>query len=57
MNHTIENIYENEINPELYLERRREIRSRRIEETLGGIILGVLVIVTFTIVQIAYGIW
>lgn len=57
MNRTIEDIYQNEINPALYLKRAREIRSRRIEETLGGIILGALIVAVFVAAQVAYGIW
>lgn len=57
MNRTLEDIYQNEINPALYLKRAREIRSRRIEETLGGIILGALIVAVFVTVQVAYGIW
>lgn len=57
MNRTIEDIYQNEINPALYLKRAREIRSHRIEESLGGIILGALIVAVFVTAQVAYGIW
>lgn len=57
MNRTLEDIYQNEINPALYLKRAREIRSRRIEETLGGIILSALIVAVFVTAQVAYGIW
>ena len=57
MNRTIEDINQNEINPALYLKRAREIRSRRIEESLGGIILSALIVAVFVTAQVAYGIW
>lgn len=57
MKRTLEDIYQNEINPALYLKRARGIRSRRIEETLGGIILSALIVAVFVTVQVAYGIW
>ena len=57
MNRTLEDIYQNELNPALYLKRAREIRSRRIEETLGGIILSALIVAVFVTAQVAYGIW
>lgn len=57
MKRTLEDIYQNEINPALYLKRAREIRSRRIEETLGGIILSALIVAVFVTAQVAYGIW
>lgn len=52
-----EDICQNEINPALYLKMARKIRNRKIEEIAGGIILTILLIITFTIVQVAYGIW
>ena len=55
MNRT--DIYNTEINPALYLKRAREIRNRKIEEIAGGILLLALLAVTFTIVQVGYGIW
>ena len=57
MNRTLEDINQNEINPALYLKRAREIRSRRIEETLGGIIISALIVAVFVTAQVAYGIW
>lgn len=57
MNRTLEDIYQNELNPALYLKRAREIRSRRIEESLGGIILSALIVAVFVTAQVAYGIW
>ena len=57
MNRTLKDIYQNEINPALYLKRAREIRSRRIEESLGGIILSALIVAVFVTAQVAYGIW
>lgn len=57
MNRALEDIYQNEINPDLYLKRAREIRRRRMEEIVGGIALLALLAATFTIVQVAYGIW
>lgn len=57
MNRTKEDIYQNEINPALYLKRAREIRLRRLEEIVGCTILVALLAVTFTIVQVGYGIW
>ena len=50
-------IYQNEIHPDLYLQRAREIRNRKIEEIVGGIILLALLAATFAFVQVAYGIW
>lgn len=57
MKRTLEDIHQNEINPALYIKRAREIRKHKIEEIIGGILLLVLLGLTFTIVQIAYGIW
>lgn len=57
MKRTLEDIKQNEINPALYLKRAREIRNRKIEEVVGGIVLLALLAVTFTIVQVGYGIW
>ena len=57
MKRTLEDIHKNEINPALYIKRAREIRKHKIEETIGGILLLALLGLTFTIVQIAYGIW
>lgn len=50
-------IYQNEANPELYIEQRRAIRLRRLEEAVGAIVLVALIALTFTFVQVAYGIW
>lgn len=57
MNRSFEDIYRNEINPDLYLKRAREIRRRRMEEIVGGIALLALLAGILTIVQVAYGIW
>jgi hypothetical protein len=57
MNLTKEDINQNEINPDLYLKREGEIRSRRFEEFAGGLILIVVLIATFAVGQVAYGIW
>lgn len=54
---TKEDVYQNEINPNLYLKRAKEIRNRKMEEVIGGIVLLALLAVTFTIVQVGYGIW
>lgn len=54
---TLAVIYQNEMNHELYIRRQREIRRRRIGETVGGIILFVLGVITVIAVQVAYGIW
>ena len=55
MNRT--NIHTTEINPALYLKRAREIRNRKREEIVGGIVLVALIALTFAFVQVAYGIW
>ena len=57
MTRTKEDIYQNEINPALYLKRAREIRNRKREEIVGGIVLVALIALTFAFVQVAYGIW
>ena len=57
MNLTKEDIYQNEIDPALYLKREGEIRSRRFEEFAGGFILIVILIAAFAVGQVAYGIW
>lgn len=55
--HELADIYQNETDPALYLKRARAIRLRRLEETVGGILLVALIAATFTFVQVAYGIW
>lgn len=57
MNRTIEDIYQNEIHPALYVKRAESSRRRNIEEIVGGVILVALVVVAFAVAQIAYGIW
>ena len=57
MHRTKEDIYQNEINPALYSQRARAIRNLKIEEVVGGIVLLALLALTFTFVQVAYGIW
>ena len=57
MNRTLEDIYQNEINPELYLKRRREIRRHRIASVAEGVLLAAFLLGFFAFVQIAYGIW
>lgn len=50
-------LYQSETNPDLYIERRRAIRNRRIEEFVGGLLLVAIVAATFAFAQVAYGIW
>lgn len=57
MNRTIEDINQNEINPDLYLKREEDIRKCKIEKICGGIILLILLGIMLTLVQVAYGIW
>lgn len=57
MNRTKEDIYQNEIDPALYLKRAREIRNRKIEDIAGGMLLLAILAATFAFVQMAYGIW
>lgn len=57
MNRTIEDIYQNEIHPALYVKRAADSRRRNIEEIVGCIILVALVVAIFAVAQIAYGIW
>ena len=57
MNRTLEDINQNEINPELYLERRRNIHRHRITSVAEGALLAALLLGFFAFVQIAYGIW
>lgn len=54
---TLADIYQNEMHPELYLKRQKEIRRRKIEEVVGGILLFILLALTFTVVQVSEGIW
>lgn len=56
-NQTSKSAYQDELNPELYIERQRNIRRRKIEEVACGAFLLFLLAVTFTVVQVAYGIW
>ena len=54
---TLADIYQNEMNPVLYIKRKKEIRRRKIEEVVGGFLLLAILALTFTVVQVAYGIW
>ena len=57
MNLSLEDIYQNETDPDLFLKRLREYRRRKMEEIVGGIILLALLAVTLTIAQVAFCIW
>ena len=57
MHRRLSDIYQYETDPAAYLAARREIRRRRWEELIGGILLAALGGATFAFVQIAYGIW
>ncbi len=54
---TLEDIYQNEINPAIYLKRAREISRRRIEEAVCGILLLFLLSATYMVVLVTAGMW
>ena len=57
MNRTIEDIFQNEMHPELYIKRQKEIRRRRLYDFIGALIITAIVLGLFAVMEIAYGIW
>lgn len=53
----LEDIYQNEMHPELYIERQKASRRRKIEEAVSGLVIFLLFAATIAIVQVAYNIW
>ena len=50
-------IYQDEMHPELCIERQKASRRRKIEEAVSGLVIFLLFAATVTIVQVAYNIW
>lgn len=53
----IQELYRTEEDPELYLKRKKESRNEAIREVVGCIVAFALLALTFTFVQVAYGVW